>query len=110
MNRTFLLQQVLNGLAIGSVYAIFALGYTLIYGILEMLNFAHGDVYMVGAFLAAGVAGVLVHDEVAAVPAGLAVALMMVVAMGVLSTPNSCARNGATPVATPAMVQHRAQA
>src|SRR5260370_23959327 len=47
-----------------------------------MLNFAHGDVYMVGAFLAAGVAGLLVHNEVAAVPAGLAVALMMLAAVG----------------------------
>src|SRR5207245_11298591 len=75
-------QQLVNGLEAGSLYALIALGYTLIYGILEMLNFAHGDVYMVGAFLAAGVAGVLVHNEVAAVPAGLAVALMMLVAMG----------------------------
>jgi branched-chain amino acid transport system permease protein len=78
----YFLQQLVNGLEIGSLYALVALGYTLIYGILEMLNFAHGDVYMVGAFLAAGVAGALVHNEVAAVPAGLAVALMMVAAMG----------------------------
>ncbi len=75
-------QQLVNGLETGSLYALIALGYTLIYGILEMLNFAHGDVFMVGAFLAAGVAGLLVHNEVAAVPAGLAVALMMVMAMG----------------------------
>src|SRR5256885_7555287 len=47
-----------------------------------MLNFAHGDVYMVGAFLAAGVAAVLVHNELAAIPAGLVVGLMVVVAMG----------------------------
>src|SRR5258708_38753314 len=75
-------QQLDNGLETGSLYALIALGYTLIYGILEMLNFAHGDVYMVGAFLAAGVAGLLVHNEVAAVPAGLAVALMMLAAGG----------------------------
>ena len=75
-------QQLVNGLELGSLYALIALGYTLIYGILEMLNFAHGDVYMVGAFLAAGVAGLLVHNEVAAVPAGLAVALMMLAAVG----------------------------
>ena len=55
-------QQLVNGLELGSLYALIALGYTLIYGILEMLNFAHGDVYMVGAFLAAGVAGLLVHN------------------------------------------------
>lgn len=78
----YFLQQLVNGLELGSLYALIALGYTLIYGILEMLNFAHGDVYMVGAFLGAGVAALLVHNEIAAVPAGLAVALMMVVAMG----------------------------
>jgi branched-chain amino acid transport system permease protein len=76
------LQQLVNGLEVGSLYALIALGYTLIYGILELLNFAHGDVFMIGAFLAAGVAGLLVHNEVAAVPAGLAVGLMLLVAMG----------------------------
>jgi branched-chain amino acid transport system permease protein len=76
------LQQLVNGLELGSLYALIALGYTLIYGILELLNFAHGDVFMVGAFLAAGAAALLVHNEVAAVPAGLAVGLMLLVAMG----------------------------
>jgi branched-chain amino acid transport system permease protein len=76
------LQQLVNGLELGSLYALIALGYTLIYGILELLNFAHGDVFMVGAFLAAGAAALLVHNGVAAVPAGLAIGLMLVVAMG----------------------------
>jgi branched-chain amino acid transport system permease protein len=75
-------QQLVNGLELGSLYALIALGYTLVYGILELLNFAHGDVYMVGAFLAAGVAALLVHNEVAAVPAGIVVGLMLLVAMG----------------------------
>ena len=75
-------QQLVNGLELGSLYALIALGYTLIYGILELLNFAHGDVFMVGAFLAAGVAALLVHNEVAAIPGGLAVGLMLFVAMG----------------------------
>ena len=78
----YFLQQLVNGLELGSLYALVALGYTLIYGILELLNFAHGDVFMVGAFLAAGAAGLLVHNEVAAVPAGLVVGLMILVAMG----------------------------
>jgi branched-chain amino acid transport system permease protein len=47
-----LLQQLANGLAWGSIYALIALGYTLVYGILRLINFAHGDVYMVGAFAA----------------------------------------------------------
>ncbi|MDQ6713556.1 MAG: branched-chain amino acid ABC transporter permease [Candidatus Dormibacteraeota bacterium] len=75
-------QQLVNGLEAGSLYALIALGYTLVYGILEMLNFAHGDVFMVGGFLAAGVAGLFVHNGVAAVPAGLVVTLMVAAAMG----------------------------
>ncbi|HWR97934.1 MAG TPA: hypothetical protein VN317_05880, partial [Candidatus Methanoperedens sp.] len=54
------LQQGLNALQLGSIYALIALGYTLVYGVLTMINFAHGDVFMVGAFLcfvAAALAG-----------------------------------------------------
>ncbi|MDD4089341.1 MAG: branched-chain amino acid ABC transporter permease [Tissierellia bacterium] len=47
-----IVQQMVNGLTIGSIYAMVALGYTLAYGILGLINFAHGDVYMVGAFVA----------------------------------------------------------
>lgn len=48
---TYLLQQALNALQLGSIYALIALGYTMVYGILTMINFAHGDFFMVGAFL-----------------------------------------------------------
>jgi branched-chain amino acid transport system permease protein len=48
---TYLLQQALNALQLGSIYALIALGYTMVYGILTMINFAHGDLFMVGAFL-----------------------------------------------------------
>ncbi len=47
--ETFL-QQIVNGLSLGSIYALVALGYTMVYGILRLINFAHGDVYMLGAF------------------------------------------------------------
>ncbi len=47
---TEFLQQVFNGLSLGSIYALIALGYTMIYGILRFINFAHGDVFMIGAF------------------------------------------------------------
>ncbi|HEY0735206.1 MAG TPA: branched-chain amino acid ABC transporter permease [Herpetosiphonaceae bacterium] len=50
MNTTLLWQQFLNGLAIGSVYAIFALGYTLVFSILRIINFAHGAVFTLGAY------------------------------------------------------------
>ena len=46
-----LLQQLINGLTLGSVYALIALGYTMVYGILELINFAHGEIYMLGAYL-----------------------------------------------------------
>jgi len=44
-------QQIINGLTLGSVYALIALGYTMVYGILELINFAHGEIYMLGAYL-----------------------------------------------------------
>ena len=46
-----LLSHLMNGLSLGSVYAIIALGYTMVYGIAKMLNFAHGDVIMIGAYI-----------------------------------------------------------
>ena len=45
------LQQIINGLALGSVYALLALGYTMVYGIINLINFAHGEIYMIGAFI-----------------------------------------------------------
>lgn len=49
---TEILQQVLNGLQLGSVYTLIALGYTMVYGILRLINFAHGDIFMVGSYVA----------------------------------------------------------
>lgn len=46
-----MLQQLVNGLILGSVYALLALGYTMVYGIIKLINFAHGDIYMMGAFI-----------------------------------------------------------
>src|ERR1044072_7498556 len=47
--RDTFIQQIINGLVLGSVYALVALGYTMVYGIINLINFAHGDVLMVGA-------------------------------------------------------------
>ena len=47
----FALQQIINGTSLGSMYALIAIGYTMVYGVLRMINFAHGDIMMVGAFL-----------------------------------------------------------
>src|SRR5437868_354250 len=54
------LQQCLNGLTFGSLIALIALGYTMVYGIIGLINFAHGDLFMLGAFLALAVVGALV--------------------------------------------------
>jgi branched-chain amino acid transport system permease protein len=58
------LQQLINGLSVGAVYALIALGYTMVYGVLKLINFAHGDVYMVGAVIAYVVATWLSHTGV----------------------------------------------
>src|ERR1043166_873761 len=46
-----ILQNLLNGIAVGAIYALIALGYTMVYGILKLINFAHGDVFMLGSFV-----------------------------------------------------------
>ncbi|SDR87633.1 L-leucine ABC transporter membrane protein /L-isoleucine ABC transporter membrane protein /L-valine ABC transporter membrane protein [Halopseudomonas xinjiangensis] len=48
----YLIQQLLNGLTVGSTYALIAIGYTMVYGIIGMINFAHGEVYMIGSYIA----------------------------------------------------------
>lgn len=72
-----LVQQLINGLVLGSVYALIALGYTLVYGILELINFAHGEVAMIGAMVSLAVIQGLVG-------AGLGLPGPMIVVTGVL--------------------------
>ncbi len=76
-------QQLVNGLVLGSMYSLIALGYTMVYGILEMINFAHGDVYMAGAFMGWGVTLVLVNPSgLPLIAPGLVILAMFVVATG----------------------------
>ena len=70
-------QLTLNGLTEGSTYALIALGYTLIYGVLKLLNFAHGDVFMVGSFIGFGILKVLGGTSDPAVPVWLLLTLML---------------------------------
>ncbi len=77
----FLVQQLVNGLTLGSVYALIALGYSMVYGILKLLNFAHGEVYMVGAFIGYGVLSAAGGPENPALPVWLLVTLMLLLAM-----------------------------
>ncbi len=75
-----LLQQILNGLVLGSVYALIALGYTMVYGILQLINFAHGEVLMMGAMVAAWLVPKLLA---AGVPAPVALLVVVVAAIPV---------------------------
>ena len=59
MDFQYFIELFFGGLTRGSIYALIALGYTLVYGIIELINFAHGEIYMLGAFTALLVAGVL---------------------------------------------------
>ena len=82
-----LLQQILNGLILGSLYAMVALGYTMVYGILELINFAHGEIVMLGAMVAVTVLAVLAALGVPvplALLAALAAAVAVCVSTGVL--------------------------
>jgi len=75
-----LLQQILNGLVLGSVYALIALGYTMVYGILQLINFAHGEVLMIGAMVAAWLVPMLLA---AGVPAPVALLIVVLAAIPV---------------------------
>ncbi len=77
---SILLQQILNGLVLGSVYALVALGYTMVYGILQLINFAHGEVLMIGAMIAVTLVPILLG---AGVPAPLALLIVVLAAIPV---------------------------
>jgi branched-chain amino acid transport system permease protein len=79
----YFLQQLINGITLGSIYGLIAIGYTMVYGIIGMINFAHGDIFMVGAFLALIAFLALVAIGVTAVP--LALLLVLLIAMALTS-------------------------
>ncbi|WP_348945803.1 branched-chain amino acid ABC transporter permease LivH [Chitinibacter sp. FCG-7] len=74
------IQQLINGLTLGSVYGLIALGYTMVYGIIGMINFAHGDIYMVAAIISVTVITLLAALGISAVPLALMVTLLVVMA------------------------------
>ena len=77
----YFVQQLINGLTLGSIYGLIAIGYTMVYGIIGMINFAHGDVFMVGSFIALITFLLLLALGITAVP--LALLIVLPVAMGV---------------------------
>ncbi|HEX9020978.1 MAG TPA: branched-chain amino acid ABC transporter permease [Nitrospirota bacterium] len=72
-------QQLINGLSLGAVYALIALGYTMVYGILQLINFAHGEVYMLGSYLGIIVLGILTSQglTVYSLPLSLLIAMLV---------------------------------
>ena len=78
---SIVLEQLLNGLSLGLVYALIALGYTMVYGILRMINFSHGEVFMVGGFVGWGVITGLLAVAGARLPGLLVVLVALVCAM-----------------------------
>jgi branched-chain amino acid transport system permease protein len=80
------LQQLINGLSLGSIYALIALGYTMVYGVLRLINFAHGDVYMLGAFAGYFLGNALALDANPSIPGAVVVtvgAMVIGAAVGV---------------------------
>ncbi len=75
------LQQIINGLTIGSVYALIALGYTMVYGILQLINFAHGEIYMIGAYMGIIAIGFFVYLGLADISLALTLILTFIAAM-----------------------------
>ncbi len=71
------LQQAINGLTLGSLYGLIAIGYTMVYGILGMINFAHGEIYMLGAFISLAAFTVLAAAGVTSVPLALLLVLLV---------------------------------
>ena len=75
----YFLQQTINGLTLGAIYGLIAIGYTMVYGIIGMINFAHGEIYMIGAFISLITFLLLALAGVTSVP--LALALVLICAM-----------------------------
>src|SRR5579885_399428 len=77
-------QQLINGLVLGSIYGLIAIGYTMVYGIVGMINFAHGDIFMIGGFIALISFLVLVSFGLTAVPVILLIVLLVSMAITAL--------------------------
>lgn len=70
------LQNLINGVTLGAIYGLIAIGYTMVYGIIRMINFAHGEIYMIGAFVAVTAVTVLLGAGVTSIPLALVVVLL----------------------------------
>ncbi len=74
-------QQLINGIALGSIYGLIAIGYTMVYGIVGMINFAHGDIFMVGAFISLILLLALLSVGVTMIPLAILIVLLLAMAL-----------------------------
>src|SRR6202142_4673709 len=77
-------QQLINGVVLGSIYGLIAIGYTMVYGIVGMINFAHGDIFMIGGFIALISFLILVSIGLTVVPVILLIVLLVSMAITAL--------------------------
>src|SRR6201996_1546230 len=77
-------QQLINGFVLGSIYGLIAIGYTMVYGIVGMINFAHGDIFMIGGFIALITFLILISMGLTAIPLVLLIVLLVSMAVTAL--------------------------
>src|SRR5207342_1086536 len=80
----YFVQQLINGITLGSIYGLIAIGYTMVYGIIGMINFAHGDIFMVGGFIALIAFLTLLAIGLTSVPLALFLVLLIAMALTAL--------------------------
>ena len=97
------------GLALGTVYGLIALGYTMVYGILFMINFAHGEVFMIGAYMGWGVLALLLNEQFGGLHPAWVLPLLLLPAMAVLGA-GSASRWSASPTARSTRAARRGSA
>ena len=105
-------QQLINGLVLGSIYGLIAIGYTMVYGIVGMINFAHGDIFMIGGFIALISFLVLVSLGLTAIPLILLIVLLVSMAITALVSGVEARRllqDAAKLLSNDQTFQHRAQ-
>jgi len=78
---TLLLQELVVGITTGAIYALIALGYTMVYGIIELINFAHGDVFMIGTFICISIFGLFGITNSSAAPTGISLVSVLVITL-----------------------------
>jgi len=78
---TLFLQELVIGVTVGAIYALIALGYTMVYGIIELINFAHGDIFMIGTFVCVSIFAAFGITSSSSAPTGFALAGVLLITL-----------------------------